>query len=193
MTEQQTAWRPVEESAAPLIAATEGDGFEGLRQVRQKYYNKANKLAARISEDYYEGDLTNLREYITRLRECGDRVGALIPEDKHVVEVGSVEYVPRPTGDNPEPETVSEAESQPGNGTGAGSTATGVPQEGRAPAEQVGEGDPQRGVGYGIDYLGGTVQTGLGEITVEESKPGIPGASKDPINIGTSPDQTSGN
>jgi len=79
MTEQ-TAWRPVED-ATPLIAAAESDGFELLRRIRQKYWNKANKLSTRISEDYYEGDLSNLREYVERLRLAGDRVDALIPDN----------------------------------------------------------------------------------------------------------------
>ena len=80
---QQSAWRTAEADNTPMVDA-EGDIFAPLRKVRQQYYDQANKLAQRLDEDYYEGDLNVIREYICKLRDAGDRVGALIPKEETV-------------------------------------------------------------------------------------------------------------
>lgn len=161
----QTAWRPAEEISAPLIDS-EGDGLALLRRVRSQYYNRANKLAARITDDYYEGNLDNLREYIERLRLCGDRVSLLIPtEDKHDVEEGN------------STDPVRQADIQP---AGALCEPTSTQQEGQGVPEEASQKDPNANLGHDLDHA---VGLGEHEETTHHQEPGagVPGESQDSV------------
>lgn len=203
MTEQaqQTAWRPATFEAGPMLTS-EGDGLEPLRKVRQRYYNRANKIARRRTDPETSLLPEKYHAIVAWYRQQGDRVNLLIPEDKEFIDVIETESA---LGETMQTIAVIDAQDNvtfEADGGGVGCTPSGSTpsvdqegqpvaevQEGTSPAEQDGEGTPQPSVGYSVDYLTGPTEAGTGTITVEEPGAGVSGTSENQTDLGTTETQ----